>query len=92
MSSYDLTRAADRARMRADRMAEIEAVDAGAWPRNPEDEMRWLGAPTSSYLSATHNQEIRVAHAKKVCLLDIAYLDEVERRIQEGDSSLAGWE
>lgn len=92
MASYNFSKAADRARCRADRQAEIDAVTAGTWPRDINDEYRWLNAPTNRYLSAKHNQEIRAEYARKMCQAEIDYLDGVDRRVAEGDPDLAGWE
>lgn len=86
MASYNYTKAADRARSRAERQAEIDAVRKGTWPRDIDDSMRW-GA--SKYF---HDAQERAEYAAKMCQAEIDYLDGVERRIREGDSSLAGWE
>lgn len=32
------------------------------------------------------------AHARRMCVADLAYLDDVEARLKAGDSSLEGWE
>lgn len=44
MASYNFMKAGDRSRCRADRKAEIAAVREGRWPRDINDEMRWLYA------------------------------------------------
>lgn len=80
MPSYNLTKAADRARFRADRVAEIAAVDAGTWPRDLDDACRWHAPPRHD---ATR-------HARAMCAADVAYLDGVEERIAKGE--LPGWE
>lgn len=92
MSSYNFARRADRDRCRADRQAEIDAVVEGRWPRNLDDEYRWLNAPVNPYLSAAHNAKIRADYARSMCEAEINYLNDVDARIAAGDESLAGWE
>jgi len=92
MASYNLMRAADRARARADCQAEIDAVEAGQWPRDINDSMRWIHPPTSPYLPADENRRIAAEYAARMCRAEIEYLDGVDRRIAEGDPDLAGWE
>lgn len=80
MGSYNLMKRADRDRMRADRMAELEAVVAGQWPRDLDDHLRWCSRPGDP------------AHTKKMCEAEIAYLDGVQARIEAEDPDLLGWE
>ena len=93
MSAYDLTKTADRARLRRDRQAEVAAVDAGRWPRDIDDRFRWNPSMyLNPYLSSTTAADVAAKHAKKMCAAEVAYLDDVERRLRDGDPSLAGWE
>lgn len=86
MASYNMTKAADRARCRADRQAEIDAVRAGTWPRDINDSMRW-GA-MKVFIDAKEHAE----YARKMCQAEIDYIDGVDARIKAGDPSVAGWE
>jgi len=81
----NLMKAKDRATERAARQAELEACQDGTWPRNINDEFRWLRAPTK-------NRRIEREHAAKMCALSIVYLDSVDRRIAACDPDFAGWE
>ena len=61
----------DRDQIRAERTAEIAAVDACEWPRCINDSMRWVrGTPE---------------WAKKMCLADVAYIDDLEARLAAGE-------
>lgn len=86
MASYNMTKASDRARCRADRMAEIKAVDTGTWPRTIDDDMRW-GA--TRYFS---DGAAKATYAKSMCVAEVEYIDGVDVRIKAGDPSVAGWE
>ena len=41
MASYNLAKAADRERSKADAQAELAALDGGWWPRDANDQHRW---------------------------------------------------
>jgi len=82
MSSYNLTKRADRDQLRADRQAELDAVKTGAWPRDLNDECRW------NECTSKHPAK----YAAEMCQADITYLDGVERRLRDGDPDLQGWE
>ena len=84
MASYNLTKKADRARMRADRMAEVAAIDAGQWPRDIDDNMRWGACRTF------HDMAEKALYARQMCMTEVEYLDGVPTRIVAGE--LAGWE
>lgn len=73
MASYNFIKAEDRARFRADRAAELEAIEAGLWPRDTNDVMRWT-PPTWSDFSATE-------WAARQCRADIAYVDGLNLRL-----------
>jgi hypothetical protein len=61
----------DRDQIRSEREDEIAAVDAGEWPRNLNDRMRWSkGTPE---------------WAKQMCQADIAYIDDLETRLDRGE-------
>ena len=93
MASYNFTRAADRARCRADRQAEIDAADAGTWPRDINDQFRWVGARPSPYLSAAEHWRVMAEHARACCQWEIAYLLGLDQRsAADDDPSLTGWE
>lgn len=80
MSSYNLMKKADRQRMRADRGGEIKALQDGTWPRTIDEQMRW-GATT---------RETEQEHAMRMCKADLAYLRDLEKRVQAGE--LEGYE
>lgn len=82
MASYDLTKKADRERMRSAREAERQAVLAGTWPRDTNDLMRW--DPPRGMDPARW--------AGEMCHNELNYLKEVDRRLAEGDPELEGWE
>ena len=85
-------KAQDRAEMRAARQAELDACLDGSWPRDINDQMRWLRAPTSPFLSARANRRIEQEHAARICQSEIDYLDGINQRIAAGDPDLHGWE
>jgi len=89
MASYNFMKAADRARCRADRMAEIEAVENGTWPRDIDDLLRWSNAP---HLPPSENHLVRAEHAARMCRGEVIWIDYLETRITEGDPTLVGWE
>lgn len=84
MASYNLMKSEDRARMKAARLAEVAAIDAGRWPRDINDEMRWGGNRTF------HDQAEKAAWARRMCNADLDYLDCLSARIADGE--LPGWE
>jgi len=65
MTSYNLTKSVDREALRADRQSELDAIEAGTWPRDLNDLMRW---------SPPHTVEPPV-WAARMCKLDLSYLD-----------------
>jgi hypothetical protein len=86
MATYNLMKAEDRARKRADRQAELDAARKGLWPRNSNDQFRW--GPNRVFVDVQQHAEF----AAEMCESEIAYLDDVERRLGIGDPDLAGWE
>ncbi len=77
MPSYDLTKAADRARFRQDHADELAAIEQGKWPRDTADAVRWV----------TTDPEV-VARA---CRDAVRYIDDLERRIAAGEAGLEGF-
>jgi len=76
MSSYNLQKPADRARYRQDHADELAAVKTGKWPRDINDQMRWIngnGAPE---------------YAARMCQSAIDYIDGLEARIKAGNAPL----
>lgn len=57
------------------RKDELAAIEAGEWPRDINDSMRWNATGTSEYLSAAENQRIRREHAEKMCRSEIDYYE-----------------
>ena len=92
MGFTDRTKAADRAAERVALAAELEALEAGVWPRDINDAFRWNGAPTSQFLHGEENARIVREHATRCCRSGIAYLDDLEARLAAGDRDLRGWE
>lgn len=86
MASYNFMKAADRAKCRVNRQAEITAVDKGNWPRDLNDQFRW-GADRMFC-----DRQERAVYARGMCQAEIDYLDGLEERINASDSDLAGWE
>lgn len=84
MPSYNLMKAEDRARLRADRQAEMEAVHAGRWPRDLNDYLRWIHLPQIPHLSAADSRAVQEAYVARLCAEEIAYLDDLEQRIADG--------
>lgn len=71
MPSFNLTKAADRRRFRQDHADELQAIEAGNWPRDTADAVRW-----------STQDAAKVAKACRDC---IAYVDDLERRIAVGE-------
>jgi hypothetical protein len=78
MASYNLTRAADRQRYRQDHISELEAIQAGTWPRDVNDALRWT--------------RMDPEHAARMCRMAVDYVDDLEARIASGDAGLEGFE
>jgi hypothetical protein len=79
MASYSLTKAADRKRYRQDHVDELEATKNGTWPRDINDEMRWINGDGPAY-------------AARMCRAAIDYIDGLEQRIKDGDPDVASFE
>ena len=84
MASYNRTKADSRRQEIADLTAEIVAIDAGSWPRDTDDAMRW-GVGMSFYSHAD-----KAAHARRMCTGAVSYLQGIPARIAAGE--LPGWE
>jgi hypothetical protein len=77
MAAYNLMKQEDRKRMREDRLAEIQAVQNGTWPRDIDDSVRWSkGTPE---------------YARRMCQDGISYLDDLEFRIDSKAPDLEGY-
>ena len=63
----DWNNADDRARERADRVAEVAAIDSGEWPRTLDDCLRWSKPNDPAY-------------ARRLCILQISAIDEKSAR------------
>ena len=84
MASYDLTQPCDRKHFRQDRVNELAAIRDGAWPRDVNDDMRWIHA---------HGDiEQRRAYAARMCQSAIDYVDDLERRIAAKDPDVASFQ
>jgi len=71
----------------ADRNAEIAAIDAGMWPRNLDDEMRWGANKTF------HDMAEKASYARQMCWAVVVYLEDLQERLEAGgDPCLTGWE
>jgi len=79
MVCYNRIKKADREREIADRKAEIAAIDAGQWPRDIDDEFRWVA-----------NRGFADAYARNLCVAEVAYLEAIPARVASGE--LTGWE
>ena len=74
----NLMRKRYRKALREDYESDLQAVQDGLWPRDLHDRMKYSD-PSPRF-------------ATRMCLAGIAYLDDVERRLQEGDPNIVGWE
>lgn len=66
MSFYDLANPKDRERMRQERLAELQAIKDGTWPRDINDQMRWIAVPLGWTL---------IQWAEYMCMGELDYLD-----------------
>lgn len=78
MTFYNLQNPDDRARLRQDRQAELAAVKTQKWPRDINDQMRWIRDSSPEY-------------AAQMCQAEIVYLDDLEVRIKAGDPNLKSY-
>jgi hypothetical protein len=91
MASYNLIKAPDRARQRADYNAELAACMDGTWPRDTSDAMRWLNYPRNQFDSNAEALRKQREYAAKMCRSGLAYLDDLERRLAARDPDLEGY-
>ena len=87
VASYSLTKAADRKKYRQDHVDELTAAENGTWPRDLNDEMRWIHAPNDPF-----DPQARAKYAARMCRSAIEYIDGLEQRIKEGDPDVASFE
>jgi hypothetical protein len=88
MASYNLQKPADRARYRADHQAELDAALDGSWPRNLNDQMRWANLPHCPYDGSEATLRKHREYVAKQCRAEIAYIDDLERRVVSGVAPL----
>ena len=86
MAFYNLMRREDRDRLRADRVAEIAAIDSGEWPRSVDDSLRW---GSSRYFV---DGAERAEYARAMCVAEVEYLDALQKRVEAGDKDVIWWE
>lgn len=86
MASYNFMKRADRDRCRKARRLEIASVGDKTWPRDRNDAMRWGATKTFA------DSQERAEHAKAMCEAEVAYLDDLDRRIATGDPDLRGYQ
>lgn len=84
MACYNRTKAASRKQEIEDRKAEIAAIDAGTWPRDLDDAMRWGANKTF------HDAAEKAEYARTGCWAEVVYLEDIPARIEAGE--LPGWE
>jgi hypothetical protein len=84
MSSYNYMKRADRERALSERKSEIDAIDAGTWPRDINDDMRW------GVLLTFHDRAEKAGYARKCCENEVNYLEGIPARIKAG--FLQNWE
>lgn len=75
---YNRMKAADRKENQKDLRAELKAIEDGTWPRDLNDQLRY-GRPDATYV-------------KKLVEIELAYLEDLENRIIQGDEGLTGYE
>ena len=90
MAVYNITKYADRERLRQDRQAELDACLDESWPRNLNDFMRWSRLPGNQFLSAAEDLRMQREHVADCCRQEIQYLRNISPRIVSGE--LQGWE
>jgi len=84
MSAYNIQKKTDRDRLRRERQDELQAIQNGTWPRDSDEFHRWN--------IAGKNLSEAVKYARRMCAAELDYLDDLERRLRDGDKSLEGWE
>lgn len=92
MASYNLLKAADRKRRRAEVVAELAATQDGTWPRDSNDVMRYVHLPQGSPYSSSDTLQKQREYVAKLCRQELEYLDDLERRIRAGDPDVEGYE
>jgi len=80
----DLTKRASRQQVLADHKAELAAIDAGQWPRDIDDYMRWGSN------KAFRDMQERRAYVRAILAREVGYLEGIPRRVVKGE--LPGWE
>ena len=74
----NLSKTADRAAYRASVQGDLDAIDAGTWPRDAADALRY-SQPNAEYV-------------RPILVTELKYLDGIPARLAVGDPSLKGWE
>lgn len=75
MASYNLMKYESRVQYRLDAEAELAAVKDGTWPRDLNDEMRWIKG---------NERETPAEYAGRMCQESIDYIVDLENRIARG--------
>jgi hypothetical protein len=84
MSCYNRTKAESRQQEIEERKAEIAAIDAGEWPRDLNDDMRW------GVFMRFNDMAEKTDYARRLCVETLEYLEGIPARINAGE--LPGWE
>jgi len=79
----DYSKPEDRLEERRLRLAELDAIEAGKWPRDTNDYLRW--DPLGRFQKPHHGAADLSTYAKKMCLAAIGYIDDLEARLSKGE-------
>ena len=83
MACYNRMKAESREQEIKDRTAEVASIDAGKWPRDIDDDMRWGVNKTF------HDVAEKAMYARRLCVSELAYLKGLTARTKAGE--LPGW-
>lgn len=92
MAFYDLREPRYRAQFKANHEAEKAAAENGTWPRDINDQMRWINLPRMPYDPAPVVLKAHREYVVRMCQSAIDYINDLERRILSGDNELAGYQ
>jgi hypothetical protein len=90
MAFYNLQKAADRVRYREAFQGELDAALDGSWPRDINDQTRWIDLPVDRYSQEETLRKQR-AYVARICKKQVDYIDDLEQRIAAGVAP-AGYE
>lgn len=97
MLRFNYKVAAERAKALVHYQAEINRVEAGTWTPDPEAKYRWrTPEPSLQFMEEGGEQEWfdgdEAIWAARECKVEIAYIKNLEKRLEEGDPFLWDYE